>query len=304
MEPNIFPKNQSVPREVQKLADEISADGGAVLAVYQEPLGKKWQIFALLPTALVKPTPYQRDLSQAHLKRLGEVMKRLDRFLDPIIAVRTDGEYWTPNGNHRRAAASRLGAKLMPAIVLPDVDVAYQILALNTEKSPNLKDKSLEVVRMYRALVVEEPRRPEKQFAFEFEKPHFATFGLLYERKPRFGGGAYAPILGRVDKFFDKPLRAAFAEREERAVELDKIDELVNELVAKGRKRGLVHPYLKNFIVARANPLSHVRKTLPSYEKTISVFRAALEEFDLGKIHFGHLASAASLAAAAGTAES
>jgi len=79
---------------------------------------------------------------------------------------------------------------------------------------------------------------------------------------------------------------------------------MVNDLVAKGRKRGLVHPYLKNFIVARCNPLMRVRKNLPSYDSAVGSLRLAVEEFDLGKLHYGHIASAASMAAAAGAAES
>ena len=296
---SIFPEDATPPVELQRLAKAIASDGGVPMAIYQEPLGKHWQVFALLPIAKVTPTPYQRDLSQAHLKRLREVVKQLDRFIDPITAVRAWGDYWTPNGNHRRAAASRLGAKLIPAIVIPEAEVAFQILALNTEKAPNLKDKSLEVVRMYRALVTEQPRRTEKQFAFEFEKPHFATLGIIYEKKPRFSGGAYAPILNRVDKFFNETLKAVLKQREERAAELEEVDDLVNQLVAKGRKRGLVHPFLKNFIIARVNPLTRARKNLPSYERTISSLRKAIEEFDLGKIHFGQVAGAAAAVAAA-----
>src|SRR5690242_19460091 len=142
------------PREVTALAEQVARDGGEALAVYRDPIGEHWQIFALLPLDLVEPTPYQRDLSRAHVKRLQEVVKRLDRFVDPIVAVSPrPGVYWTPNGNHRREVLAKLRAKQIPAILVPDADVAYQILALNTEKAHNLKEKSLEVIRMYRGLV-------------------------------------------------------------------------------------------------------------------------------------------------------
>ena len=36
----------------------------------------------------VEPTPYQRDPSEPHVKRLMHVLETLGRFLDPIIAVR------------------------------------------------------------------------------------------------------------------------------------------------------------------------------------------------------------------------
>jgi ParB family chromosome partitioning protein len=295
----VFPRSAKPPAALIELADAIDADGGAALAIYQEPIGKHWQLFAMLPLDKVEPTPFQRDLSPAHTKRLTEVMKRLDRYTEPIVAVRIEGHYWTPNGNHRRAAADKLNAKMIPAIVIPEADVAYQILALNTEKTHNLKDKALEVIRMYRGRLEQRPKSSEKDFAFEFERPHFITLGLLYEETPRFSGGAYAPILSRVDNFLNRPMREAIEEREERAAQLERADELVNALVTSGKKRGLVHPYLKNFIVARCNPLTRARKSLPSYKSALASLLKALEEFDLAKINFGQVRSAAQIVAAA-----
>jgi len=297
---SVFPKNTNAPAAIDELAGQIDNDGGSALAAFQEPIGKHWHLFALLPAAMVMPTPFQRDLSPAHMKRLTEVMKKLDRYTEPIVAVRVGaGEYWTPNGNHRRAAAIEAGAKMIPAIVMPEADVAYQILALNTEKTHNLKDKALEVVRMYRSRLEHNPRAIEKDYAFEFERAHFVTLGMVYDRKTRFSGGAYAPLLSRVDAFMNKPLREAFPEREERAAQIDHADEVLNTLVARAKKRGLAHPYLKNYIVARCNPLTRVRKTIPSARTALTSLIKSLEEFDLSRIHFGHLQAAAAIAAAA-----
>jgi len=293
-----FPRGAKRPTAIDELAAAIETDGGAALAAYQEPLGSRWQIFALIPMAMLKPTPFQRDLSPAHLKRMGEVMKKLRRFTEPIVVVRAEDGYWTPNGNHRRAAAIKLGAETVPAIVIPEFDVAYQILALNTEKAHNLKDKSLEVIRMYRARLEASPRAAEKDFAFEFERAHFATLGVLYERSPRFSGGVYAPLLSRVDNFLAKPMREAIEEREERAQQVAHADEVLAGLVATGKKRGLTHPYLKNYIVARCNPLTRARKNLPACRAALNSLVKALEEFDLGKINFGQVRSAAQIAAA------
>ena len=294
-----FPRGAKRPAAIDELATAIEADGGAALAAYQEPIGAHWQIFALVPSAMLQGTPFQRDLSPAHMKRLGEVMKKLSRFTEPVVVVRDDGGYWTPNGNHRRAAATRLGAKTIPAIVIPDAEVAYQILALNTEKAHNLKDKALEVIRMYRARLEAAPRALEKDFAFEFERAHFITLGILYDRVKRFSGGVYAPLLSRVDGFLAKPLREAAEEREERAALVARADEVLTALVARGKKRGLTHPYLKNYIAARCNPLSRARKNLPTCRTALNGMIKALEEFDLGKIHFGQIQSAAAMVAAA-----
>ena len=298
------PRGAKIPAAVTELADAIDADGGIALTAYQEPIGDHWQLFALLPIAKVEATPYQRDLSPAHLKRMIEVMKKLGRFTEPIVAVHSGGTYWTPNGNHRRAAAVKSGAKMIPAIVIPDAEVAFQILALNTQKAHNLRDKALEVIRMYRARLEERPRSAEKDFAFEFERAHYITLGLVYERKPRFSGGVYAPLLSRVDGFLSKPLKDAIDDREERAAQVERADELAVELVAAGKKRGLIHPYLKNFIVARSNPLTRARKNLPSCKTALASLIKALEEFDLGKIHFGQIRDAAQIAAATSVADS
>jgi ParB family chromosome partitioning protein len=236
------------------------------------------------------------------MKRLLEVMKKLGRFTEPIVVVRTEaGEYWTPNGNHRRAAAVKAGAKLIPAIVIPAADVAYQILALNTEKVHNLRDKSLEVIRMYRARREQSPRATEKSFAFEFERAHFITLGLIYETRPRFAGGVFAPLLTRVDGFIAEPLEHAYAEREERAAAVNHADELLTALVARGKRHGLTHPYLKNYIAARCNPLSRARKNMPSFRTALTSLSRALEEFDLAKVHFGNVREAAAIAAASAT---
>ena len=158
-----------------------------------------------LPIDRVEPTPFQRDPSDAHVKRLMTVIETLGRFLDPLIVIRHDDRYWTPNGNHRLQAMRRLGAKAVVALLIPEAEVAYQILALNTEKAHNLREKSLETIRMARALA-EESREPEEAFAFQFEQPSYLTLGAAYESRPRLSGAVYQSVLRRIDDFLDKPL--------------------------------------------------------------------------------------------------
>ncbi|OGL05396.1 MAG: hypothetical protein A3I03_15860, partial [Candidatus Rokubacteria bacterium RIFCSPLOWO2_02_FULL_68_19] len=260
----IFPDKEP-SKQVVGLAEQVEKDGGQALAIYQDPVGEHWQIFCLLPMDRVEPTPYQRDLSPAHVKRLHEVVKKIDRFVDPIVAMSPKpGLYWTPNGNHRRAVLEKLKTKFISAILIPEHEVAFQILALNTEKAHNLKEKSLEVIRMYRGLLKEERRYSEEDCAFQFESPHFITLGLLYEKNARFAGGAFAPILRRVDKFLKGTLPKAIEERQERADMVHEADEALSDIVAKLKKRGVNHPYVKNFILARTTPLTRARKILPS----------------------------------------
>jgi len=188
-----FPAKKLPPKTLA-LAEQVEEDGGHVLAIFRDPIGDHWHLFCLLPISKVAATPYQRDLSPTHVKRLRTVMRKIDRFVDPIITISPrPGVYWTPNGHHRLAALRELKGKVIPAIVIPEAAVAYEILALNTEKAHNLKEKSLEVIRMYRALVEEAPRDTEEEYAFQFESAHFITLGLLYEQNRRFAGGAFNP---------------------------------------------------------------------------------------------------------------
>ena len=296
----VYPDNETAAKPVAAMAEQIGRDGGHVLAIYREPVGDHWQLFCLLPLERVEASPYQRDLSPAHVKRLVTAMKKLDRFVDPIVVMSPQpGTYWTPNGSHRRAVMEKLKAKLIPAIVVPEPEVAFEILALNTEKAHNLKEKSLEVIRMYRGLVAAQPGRGEADYAFQFEAPHFITLGLLYETNKRFAGGAFAPILRRVDKFLTGTFPKTLPEREERAALVRRTDEVLAGVVGKLQKRGIRHPYVKNFVLARTTPLTRQRKTLPGFDQTFKKLTSNLEEFDIGKVRYEDIQRSAIMGAPA-----
>ena len=295
------PEDKDPPKSVAALLEQVTRDGGHVLAVYREPVGGHWQAFCLLPLEAVAPTPYQRDLSPTHAKRLTEVVKKIDRFVDPIVVVSPrPGVYWTPNGHHRRSALEKLKAQFVPAILVPDAEVAYQILALNTEKAHNLKEKSLEVIRMYRGLAEEQPRSSEEDWSFQFEAPHFITLGLVYEENKRFAGGAFAPILKRVDRFLKGKLPEALRERQERAEKVKAADAALQKVVSALKKRGLNHPYVKNYVLARTSPLTRARKTVPSFDQAFSKLIGAIEGFEVAKVRYEDIQRAAVFAAPGG----
>src|SRR5579864_2184851 len=80
-------------------AEAVEKAGGCVVGSYKEPLGGNPLLLAVLPIDAVEPTPFQRDLSDAHHKRLADVINKTGRFLDPIIAVVAPRNgFWTPNG--------------------------------------------------------------------------------------------------------------------------------------------------------------------------------------------------------------
>lgn len=284
------------PGEVAALHHAVADDGGKVLAVYREPYGGRWLVMAALPINLVAPTPYQRNLSDTHVRKLEAVIGKVGRFLDPIIAVRMakpdyDAKYWTPNGNHRLSAMRTLGAKSIVAIVVPEPSAAYQILALNTEKAHNLREKSLEVIRMYRELA-QLDGASEDTYALEFEEPALITLGLCYEERPRFSGGAYHPVLKRVEEFLKKPLQAALGIRQQQANTLLELDDLIVKQVEALKAKGLTSPYLKSFVVARVNPIRFRPKdALPlSFADALSRMAQAAQKFNPDKIKLDDLA--------------
>jgi ParB family transcriptional regulator, chromosome partitioning protein len=272
----------------------VEKSGGFVVGLYKEPLGGHQTLVAILPIDKIEPTPFQRDLSDTHHKRLADVINKTGRFLDPVIAVVAPaGGFWTPNGRHRLEAMRRLGAKSITALVIPEREVAWQILALNTEKAHNLKERSLEVIRIYRGLVDEDDSRPESGFAFYLEQAALVTLGVCYERVARFGGGAYHPILRRLEDFSDDPLRSALKQHEKHATMVLDLEEKVAAVVKKLKERGLVSPYLRSFVVARINPLRWIKGDAPPLEDVLKTMRERVAKFNVEKIKPQDLAGAA-----------
>ena len=289
--------------EVAALAEEVRSAGGAPLGAYREPLSGRPILLASLPLGAVEPTPFQRDLSPTHVKRLATKIEESGSFLDPLIVVRgSEGGLWTPNGRHRLAAAKVLGLKQITALISPDEELSYKILALNTEKAHNLKDRSLEVIRMARALAQARPRAKESDFAAEFEAAELLTLGIVYERQGRFAGAAFNPFLKKVDRFGTKTLAKSLAEREKWAARLEEINAEVGRIVEGLQARGFKSPYLRTFVVARINPVRFHRAKKGDTEPAMSMaaaltrMAAAAKKFDVSGVKQGDLALVAAVA--------
>ncbi|MEJ0086574.1 MAG: ParB N-terminal domain-containing protein [Pseudomonadota bacterium] len=303
--PNLVPRGLSATEvalpldhpDIAAVVDLVRKAGGAPIGAYREPLGGRPLLVASLPFGAVQPTPFQRDLSPTHAKRLAVAIEATAAFLDPLIVVRgEDGRFWTPNGRHRLAAAKVLGLKQITVLISPDESLSYRILALNTEKAHNLKDKSLEVVRMARNLAKREPTRTEASLAAEFEAAELLTLGLVYESNLRFGGGAYSPVLKKVDRLTTKPLPAALRERSAYASRLQEIDNEVKRIVAELQARGMKSPYLRSYVVARINPVRFHKMKAGDKKPAMPIAQALLrmvaaaKKFDLGKVNMSDLA--------------
>jgi ParB family chromosome partitioning protein len=283
----------SLPEDAQEVRDRIEHEGGLVVGAYNDPLGKNALLLAVLPIDRIEPTPFQRDLSQTHHRKLADVLHRTGMFLDPVIAVTAPKEgFWTPNGRHRLEAMRRLGARSITALVVPRREIAWQILALNTEKAHNLRERSLEVIRIYRGLMDEDARRAESGFAFYLEEASFVTLGVCYEKNGKFAGGAYNPIVRRLTKFSEEPLSKAIKEHERHAGMLMDLDERVAEVMAKLKARGFVSPYLRAFVVGRINPLRWIQGEPPPLDEVLKTMRDRAAKFNTEKIKQEDLTSA------------
>jgi ParB family chromosome partitioning protein len=266
------------PPEVGALAAAVKEDGGVVLCTYREPLGGHVLLLVAMPVERVAPTPFQRDVSAAHVGKLVRAIGKTKRFLDPIILVREGDRYLTPNGHHRLAAVRELGGRLVIGLIVPERAVAYQILALNIEKAHNLRERALEVQRMY----VDLGRfadASERDCELELEEPALVTLGFGYAERPRLSGGAYHPALRKVDSWLDGRLGDALAERQRRAQLLLELDDAVEEVVRKLKDRGLTSPYLKSFVVARVNPLRFIKGELPGYDDLLGTMTRRAQGF-------------------------
>jgi ParB family transcriptional regulator, chromosome partitioning protein len=268
---------------LRELSGQVEADGGAVLGSYSDPFGGTGVLLVALPIDRVEPTPYQRDPSDAHVKKLMNVIEKVGRFLDPLVVIRHEDAYWTPNGNHRLQAMRKLGAKTIVGLLVAEPDVAFKILALNTEKAHNVKEKSLETIRMARALA-ERKAGQETDYAFEFEQAPYLTLGAAYEERRSLSGGAYHPVLRRIDDFLEEPMAKALKERERRGARVLKLDDAVGKIVAALRDKGLTSPYLKPFVVARINPIRFSKATEFDFDQVMDKMIASAGKFNVERV--------------------
>jgi ParB family chromosome partitioning protein len=276
----------------REAAERVESVGGHLLGSYNDPLGKQPVLVAILPIDSVEPTPFQRDLSQVHHRKLADVLDRTGMFLDPIIAVTAPEKgFWTPNGMHRLMAMRRLGARAITALVVPKREIAWQILALNTEKAHNLREKALEVIRIYRGLLDEDGARAESGFSFYLEEASLVTLGICYERNGKFAGGAYNPVVRRLETFSEDPISKAIKRHEKTAELLMDLDARVSEAVKKLKEKGFVSPYLRTFVVARINPLRWIQGEPPPLEEVLKTMRDRAARFNVEKIKQSDLAN-------------
>ena len=272
------------PGAVEALSRAIEADGGSVLAAYRDPLGGHWQLLAALPIDRVEPTPYQRDLSETHVGRVANAIDKLDRYLDPVIAVPAgDGKYWSPNGYHRlgamrrarrevdrRARRSRAGGRA------PDSTAQHREGAQSSRAGARggaARRGARGARRSAGARIrdrVRGGRAGDARLLLPAERP-------VLRRRVSSDTQALRQV-PRLQAARRRSRRDASA-----PTKLLELNELVNEAVKSMKARGLESPYLKAFVVARINPLRFQRKPTADFDETIDKMLGSARRFDAGE---------------------
>src|SRR5262249_58509553 len=94
----------------------------------------------------------------------------------------------------------------------------------------------------------------------------------------------------KVDKGLPGRRREAMRVRKQRAQGLLAFDEAVTAAVDGLKERGLTSPYLRNFVVARVNPLRFIKGEPPPADELLATMTKRARGMNLDKIKGGDIA--------------
>ncbi|WP_029551333.1 ParB/RepB/Spo0J family partition protein [Thermocrinis jamiesonii] len=202
------------------------------IAVFEEPVKKRKVSLVLVDVNEIEIPNFQRDISPALKKRLMTAIEKLG-FLVPIILVKRGEKLYVIDGQHRLEALKDIGGKEILAILV-DEELYRYFLELNTEKPPNVKEKSKQAYRLYMDLLKENPEQIEEDLIDYFEKPEYITLGFAIEEvEPKFPASFYENFVSKIDRFLYTPLKSAVEERRKRAKALAELNQIVNQKYAE-----------------------------------------------------------------------
>jgi len=257
------------------------------LCRYQDPVKGQELVLARFEIEEVLVPTFQRDLSEGLKRNLAMAIEKLG-FLHPIIVFEDEGRFYVIDGRHRLEALRELGYAEIIGIIVPK-ELALNILEFNTEKPPNIKERSKQAYRLFQEFLAREPSLSEKDLWTFLKDPSYVTFGfVLEEYEPRFPASFYESFVAKIDQFLDLPLQEAAEERRRRAQKLLELNEVVNEVYSR---LGLTNALLKGEIVRKAVQLAYgvrVRKIEDDFYEALERVKEAcakLTEADLGGGH-------------------
>jgi ParB family chromosome partitioning protein len=224
---------------------------------------------------------HQRKPRASHLKSLTASIERIG-FVTPLVVVeRPENEgarFVIIDGQHRFAAATELGVKEFPVVVVPE-KLARRMMSLNIEKDLNIRERCQIALSIYREYLEEKPSRKEDdgEITDTVEKAHYVTLGLAYEGNGRLAGGAFEGVLKKVDGFTDKPLSDAYEVRQQRAEQVLDAAKLVKRVEDAMKEKKMWHSMARYQIISYADPAKRARKP-QEFEKAFPKFLKKLEE--------------------------
>ncbi|MGC8912181.1 MAG: ParB/RepB/Spo0J family partition protein [Nitrososphaeria archaeon] len=250
------------------------------LAKFLEPVKKQECKFCILKIDEINIPPIQRDLSESLRKQLELAIDKLG-FLIPIIVSEKDGNYYVIDGQHRLEALRSLGVSEVLAIVVDENYYKY-ILDFNTEKAPNIKEKSKQTYRLYKEILEEDPETNEESLFTLVKEPALITFGFAIEEyDSKFPASFYESFVSKIDNFINYPLKEAADERRKRAEALISLNQVVNEKYAEF---GWDNALLKGEIIRKAVQKAYgvrVRTIGDSFYDAIEAVKGACKELSI-----------------------
>lgn len=248
---------------------------------YKEPISNKELEFAILNIDDIQIHGYERAVSEEHLKKLMEAISKVGVYIDPITVFKDPkGKYFVLNGQHRLLAMKRLGYKQISSIIFDDPEIAKNIIALNTEKAPDIRDMARESKAIYMEYLQTTPQEPEN-IVSKYLEAYYVTCGFAYEKMEKFGGSVLETLMRKVDLFLEQPLKEASRIREKRAEKLIDIYTRIIELEQKLKEQDIWHPFIRKEIFSHINPYKRLRIIPDDFDQVVEKLLYNLKNFDL-----------------------
>jgi len=244
---------------------------------FKDPAKKQPLSVTVVRKADLDVVSHQRKPRATHLKALTSSIERIG-FVTPLVVVERDGRFVIIDGQHRFQAGSDMGLKEFPVMVVPE-KLARRMMNLNVEKDLNIRERCQIALSIYREMLEEKPSKKEDdgEVTDSIDNAHYVTLGLAYEGSGRIAGGAFEPILKKLDGFLDEALADAMPIREERAQQVIEAWGLVKQVEDTMKSKGTWHSMARYQILAYADPAKRARKP-QDWTKTFPKFLAKLSE--------------------------
>ena len=255
--------------------------GEQIITRYEEPISSKKLVFTILNIDDIQIHDYERTISEEHLKKLMAAISKTGVYIDPITVFKDNrGKYFVLNGQHRLLAMKRLGYEQIPCIIFDDPEIAKNIIALNTEKAPDIRDMAKESKSIYMEYLENYPQEPET-IAGKYIEAYYVTCGFAYEKMEKFGGSVLETLMRKVDLFTEHPLKQAVKIRQKRADKLIQIYNKIIEVEQELKEKDIWHPFIRKEIFSHINPYKRLRVIPDDFDQVIEKLVYNLENFDI-----------------------